>query len=66
MPSALAPAQDNRRRYQSHPPRTGYGEHIDQPEAGGTVARERHHIPEKIDPSGFDYAAEERQQWRTK
>lgn len=37
------------------------GEHIDQAEAlRRTVVCERDHIPEKIDPEWFDYAAEDK------
>jgi len=39
----------------------GYQEHIDQAEAfRRTVAWERDHFPEKIDPEWFDYAAEDK------
>jgi nucleoside-diphosphate-sugar epimerase len=39
----------------------GYGEHIDQAEAfRRTIAWERDHFPEKIDPEWFDYAAEDK------
>jgi hypothetical protein len=39
----------------------GYGEHIDQAEGfWRTVAWERDHYPENIDPEWFDYAAEDK------
>jgi hypothetical protein len=39
----------------------GYSEHIDLEQAfERTIAWERDHFPEKIDPERFDYAAEDR------
>jgi nucleoside-diphosphate-sugar epimerase len=39
----------------------GYGEHIGQAEAfRRTIAWERDHFPEKIDPEWFDYATEDK------
>ena len=39
----------------------GYSERVDMTEAfGRTIVWERDHFPEKIDPQGFDYAAEDR------